>query len=295
MKTTLPERSQIIKERLDLIIEEILATAKSELAMVILFGSYARGDWVNDSYVEDHTTYSYQSDLDIMLVTKSPKYAAFKGGALQTKIEKRLDRRGLGWRPFIYPSITLITETIQRFNKELEKSQYFFSDIKKEGILLYDSGEFELSEPGILSLEERKEIAQDDYDLWFGDGCGFLIDTGHASKRSDLRRSAFYLHQATENFYNAILLVFSGYKGKVHDIELLGSLASNYSNELLKIFPRDTKEQNDRFILLQEAYIRARYDKKYKITEEELNYLTKRVEKLKDVTEKICQARINLE
>lgn len=77
--------------------------------------------------------------------------------------------------------------------------------------------------------------------------------------------------------------------------ELLGSLASNYSNELLKIFPRDTKEQNDRFILLQEAYIRARYDKKYKITEEELNYLTKRVEKLKDVTEKICQARINLE
>ena len=42
--------------------------------------------------------------------------------------------------------------------------------------------------------------------------------------------------------------------------------------------------------LLKEAYIRARYDKKYKITEEELLYLTKRVEKLKDVTEKICLA-----
>ena len=102
MKTTLPERSQIIKERLDLIIEEILATAKSELAMVILFGSYARGDWVNDSHAEDHTTHGCQSDSDVVLATKSPKHAAFKGGALQTKIEKRLDCRGLGWQSFMH-------------------------------------------------------------------------------------------------------------------------------------------------------------------------------------------------
>ena len=89
------------------------------------------------------------------------------------------------------------------------------------------------------------------------------------------------------------MLVFSGYKEKEHDIEKLGSLASNYSNELLKIFPRDTKEHNRLFILLKEAYIRARYDKTYKITEEELLYLIGRVEKLKSVTEEICQAWIS--
>ena len=159
--------------------------------------------------------------------------------------------------------------------------------------MLYDSGDFKLAEARDLSWEEQKEIAQDYFDNWFPDGCGFLIYTGHASERDDFKYGAFFLHQATESFYNAILLVFSGYKEKDHDIETLGSLASNYSDELLKIFPRDTEELNERFKLLKEAYIRARYDKKYKITEEELLYLTKRVEKLKDVTEKICLAWIN--
>lgn len=122
MKTKLPKRSLVIKERLDSIVEEILAVAKNELAMIILFGSYARGTWVVDSYVEDHITYSYKSDLDLMLVTKSPKYAGFQGRALQSKIKQRLQRRGLGGRPFLAPNITLITETIQHINEKLEKS-----------------------------------------------------------------------------------------------------------------------------------------------------------------------------
>jgi hypothetical protein len=50
-----------------------------------------------------------------------------------------------------------------------------------------------------------------------------------------------------ECFYNAILLVFSGYKSKTHDIETLGSLASNYSDELLEIFPRYTEERKECF------------------------------------------------
>jgi len=120
-----------------------------------------------------------------------------------------------------------------------------------------------------------------------------LIDTRNAFERNNLNLSAFYLHQATESFYSAILLVFTGYKPRLHDIEKLGSLASNYSDELLKIFPRDTKEQEELFVLLKSAYTEARYNKNYKITEEQLAYLIKRIEKLKSVTEEICKNRIN--
>ncbi len=74
---------------------------------------------------------------------------------------------------------------------------------------------------------------------------------------------------------------------------MLSSLASNYSYELLKIFHRDSKERNECFVLLQKAYINARYDKNYKITQEQLQYLIQRVEKLQAVTEEICLARIN--
>jgi hypothetical protein len=61
----------------------------------------------------------------------------------------------------------------------------------------------------------------------------------------------------------------------------LGSLASNYSDELLKIFPRDTKEQEEKFVLLKSAYTEARYNKNYKITEEQLVYLIKRSREIK--------------
>ena len=111
--------------------------------------------------------------------------------------------------------------------------------------------------------------------------------------RTCLIKQPFLLHQATESFYSAILLVFTGYKPRLHDIEKLGSLASNYSDELLKIFPRDTKEQEEKFVLLKSAYTEARYNKNYKITEEQLLYLIKRIEKLKSITEEICTNRIN--
>jgi HEPN domain-containing protein len=186
-----------------------------------------------------------------------------------------------------------VVEPIKYLNQQLEKSQYFFSDIKKEGILLYDSGEFTLAEPKDLNLEERKQIAKDDFDVWFGSGTEFLLGVDFYTKQDLLNKAAFLLHQATESFYSAILLVFTGYKPRLHDIEILGSLASNYSDELLKIFPRDTKEQEEKFVLLKSAYTEARYNKNYKITEEQLLYLIKRIEKLKSITEEICTRRIN--
>ncbi|MCC8461346.1 MAG: HEPN domain-containing protein [Candidatus Megaira endosymbiont of Carteria cerasiformis] len=293
MKTTLPKNSLIIKERLGAIVREILAVAKDQVAMIILFGSYAKGTWVRDWYVEGHITYSYESDLDILVVTKSPKYRGLKGASFESDLTKRLERKGLRGKTFGAPWVTFVVEPIKYLNQQLEKSQYFFSDIKKEGILLYDSGEFTLAEPKDLNWKERRQIAKDDFAQWIPRAIGFIKATNYMLQDNYLNLAAFQLHQATESFYSAILLVFTGYKPRLHDIEKLGSLASNYSDELLKIFPRDTKEQEEKFILLKLAYTEARYNKNYKITEEQLVYLIKRVEKLKSVTEEICTAWIN--
>ncbi len=293
MKTSLPENSLVIKDRLDAIVQEILAVARDQISMIILFGSYAKGTWVRDWYVEGHITYSYESDLDILVVTKSPKYRGPKGASFESDLTKRLERKGLRGKSFGAPWVTFVVEPIKYLNQQLEKSQYFFSDIKKEGILLYDSGEFTLAKPKDLNLEERKQIAKDDFDVWFGSGTEFLLGVDFYTKQDLLNKAAFLLHQATESFYSAILLVFTGYKPRLHDIEKLGSLASNYSDELLKIFPRDTKEQEEKFVLLKSAYTEARYNKNYKITEEQLLYLIKRIEKLKSITEEICTNRIN--
>ncbi|MCC8372230.1 MAG: HEPN domain-containing protein [Rickettsia endosymbiont of Pseudomimeciton antennatum] len=293
MKTVLPERSLIIQERLDNIVKEILHVSEKKVAMIILFGSYARGDWVQDEYKKGHITYSYQSDLDIMLVMKKNKYAGLAGLSIEDKIEKRLERKSLR-SPFDL-WVTLVLESIKTVNSQLEKGHYFFSDIKKEGILLYDSGEFQLAEAKNLPWEERRQIAKEDYEYWFARGTGFFMGANFYFERGEYAISAFLLHQATESFYNAILLVFSGYKPKLHDIRKLGSISGNYNEELWQIFPHSSVEQRQCFRLLEQAYVEARYNKDYRITKEQLLYLIDRVEQLKTVTEKICLERINKE
>ncbi|MDR0774277.1 MAG: HEPN domain-containing protein [Rickettsia sp.] len=293
MKTVLPERSLIIQERLDNIVKEILAVSKHKIAMIILFGSYARGDWVQDEYKKGHITYSYQSDLDIMLVMKKGKHAGLAGLAIEDKIERRLEKKSLR-SPFEL-WVTLVLESTKTVNTQLEKGHYFFSYIKKEGILLYDSGEFQLAEAKNLPWGERRQIAKEDYEYWFARGKGFFLACKYQLTRKDFALSAFELHQTTESFYNAILLVFSGYKPKLHDIRKLGSIAGNYNEELWQIFPHSSIEQRQCFRLLEQAYVEARYNKDYRITKEQLLYLIDRVKKLKTVTEKICLERINKE
>lgn len=60
----------------------------------------------------------------------------------------------------------------------------------------------------------------------------------------------------------------------------------------MTVFPRKTKEEKRLFNLLNRAYIDARYKKSYKITKEELEYLSGRVTKLMKLTEDICKERI---
>ena len=289
MKSELPIRTLLIKNRLSLIVEAILSVTDQKIAKIILFGSYARGTWVEDTYIEGHTTYSYQSDLDLLLIMKKGKSSRLQMLKMEEKIEKQLKKKRLEDNPWV----TLIIEPIGAVNKQLETGQYFFSDIKKEGILLYDNGEYQLSVAKELDAGERRAIAQNDYDYWFKRGSGFLTVTKFcAFENNDFSLAAFELHQATESFYNAILLVFSGYKPKLHDIRKLGCMVSNYHNDLLKIFHIDTSEQKKCFELLRKAYIEARYDKNYEINKTQLDYLIKRVEKLKIVTENVCLTEI---
>jgi hypothetical protein len=58
MKTSLPQQSEHVATQLAAITDVIRELVGSDLAMLILFGSYARGTSVNDRYVEDNILYS---------------------------------------------------------------------------------------------------------------------------------------------------------------------------------------------------------------------------------------------
>jgi len=297
MKISLPEKSKSHEETILTIRDIILKTYKDRIAFIILFGSFARGDWVHDKYVENGIVYEFASDYDFLIVTNTNKQGTgYSAINLKYDLEKKLKLFG---QPYKVHTPSIIVEPVERLNKELEKGQYFFSDIKKQGICLFDSKEFKLKEAKELSKEERRQISKDYFEQWFESGKSFLEGSkfyfqkihseGSRSKQVSLNNSAFILHQATESLFNCALLTLTGYKPKTHDLLELNKLCSSQSKQFLNIFPTKDESQKHCFDLLRKAYIEARYSKDYVITEEELKYLIERVEGLKKVSDTVCK------
>ena len=252
---------------------------------VILFGSYARGDWVEDRTVgNDNNVYEYKSDYDILIVTKNSRRYEIED--YPRRIEDKAAK--LGVRTYL----SIIFHTPKEFKRAVNKGKYFFVDIINEGIMLHSSGRTPLPEIEELTLDEQKHYAQEDFKNWFESAVEFLDAAFYEINKKHYKKAAFELHQAAERFYTAVMLVFTSYKPKLHDLEKLAHKAQVLSKEFKNIFPKSTQKEKDLFDLLKRAYVEARYDMSYKITREELEYLAERVKLLQQTTEIVCKAKI---
>jgi HEPN domain-containing protein len=196
------------------------------------------------------------------------------------------------WRRAQPHSLSLLVHDIADVNRQLEAGYYFFSDIKKEGILIYDSGLIHLADAKTRSPAERAVTAQMWFDQWFKTASGFYRQYEHAIDDGDLNIAAFDLHQATERFYHAALLVLTAYKPKTHNLEDLGKRAGDLHPDLRNVLPHSDPEDARLFKLLKRAYVDARYDPTYAITADELAALAERVRDLKTRVERVCRDRI---
>jgi len=262
-----------------------ITTDAYPVEMIILFGSYARNDWVEDMYDDEH--YRYQSDIDILVIVET------RGINTQNEIEQELETK-IEQDEQIKTPVSIIVHDIDYINVHLKKTQYFFSDIKKEGVLLHDSKNHQLESPRKLRSLERKQLAQDDFDYYFKEADDFKEGVEFYLSRGKLNKAVFLLHQETEWIYAAVLLIFTRYKPKLHDLAALRKLTNALSNGLISVFPVDNGNVNERrlFKLLRKAYVDARYKPSYKITRDELTQLIERVEKLDKIGRTICLRKI---
>jgi predicted nucleotidyltransferase/HEPN domain-containing protein len=263
---------------------ETLAGFK-EVEMVLLFGSYARGNWVEDQYVEKDVLFEYRSDYDILVVlTHEDLQRKYK---IEDKVKAELITTGKVETP-----LGLIFHGIKHLNKSLTLGNYFFKDIKEEGVVLYDSEKVKLAHPKKLTTQEYKDKAQGYFDQWFLSANDFLETFQFDFGRGKFHQAAFLLHQATERYYTTILLVFTDYRPKDHNLETLG-IKIEMCDKRFDVFPKETDEEKRLFELLKSAYIDARYNMdEFSIAKEELEYLAEKVNLLKAAAEKVCKEKI---
>jgi hypothetical protein len=91
-----------------------------------------------------------------------------------------------------------------------------------------------------------------------------------------------------------VLLVCTFYTPHVHNLGFLRTQAERLDRRLTYVWPRDTRKERAMFEKLKEAYVKARYSKHYRISEEELTWLGDRVEELGRVVQEVCLERIQM-
>ena len=101
-----------------------------QILKVILFGSYARGDWVDDPVG------GYVSDYDLLVVVNHEKLTdvlEFWAGADDHLLrEYQIAHR-------LTAPVNFIVHSLADVNKRLKHGRYFFTDIVRDGVVLYEA------------------------------------------------------------------------------------------------------------------------------------------------------------
>ena len=280
----LPEKKQSdLKQLVGLIRDNV-----KNVGMVILYGSYARNTYVDyDQRIEFGVPTYFMSDYDILILTRKP-IGAIEYSLYDKIADAFFEHKN---RPF-HTKPQFINYGIDDFNYALTKAHYFETEIKRQGIILYDSGEYKLARRRKLNFDEIQERAQKYYDDKFYTAIDYLNGVGFYCGNGRYKTASFHLHQSTEHFFRTIELVFTLYSPKEHKLAEFMNRCKRFTTEIFKALPRDTPEEERLFKLLERAYVESRYNPDFEITKEDIDALLPKVEHLRDIVEKVCTAQI---
>ena len=258
---------------------------QARILKVILYGSYARGGWVD----EPHTAKGYQSDFDLLVIVNNDRLT--DRAEFWATAEDRLNR-ALAITKTLRTPVNFIVHTLQEVNDGLAHGRYFFMDVARDGIALYQSDDTELHQPKPKTPKQALAMAEEYYGEWLPSAASFVKGYHFYMQEGDWKKAAFLLHQATEQLYHCVLLVCTFYTPHVHNLGFLRTQAERIDPRLVDAWPRDSRVDRARFEKLKEAYVKARYSKHYRISEDELAWLGERVEVLGQAVQVICEERI---
>ena len=251
---------------------------------IILFGSYARNDWV------DERDNGYQSDFDLLIVVSHQDLTEIADYWYVAE-DKILRDQAIG-RP-----VNIIVHSIDEVNQALTRGEYFWVDIVRDGIALYELPQHELAAAMPASHADAFEMADAYFNEWMPAIARSLTTAEDQLSRGGdqlgwRKDAAFSLHQGTERAYACFLLVRTLYFPRSHNIKFLRSLAEDNEPRLIDAWPRASKLDRRRFELLKRAYVEARYSANYEISREDLEALADGVRRLRDLVEAVSRERL---
>jgi HEPN domain-containing protein len=266
----------VVKQRQLCAITRIIRAA-ADVERVILFGSHARGDWVDDPVG------GYLSDFDVLVLVGSQSLAADE--ALWADCQERA-REVAGDTP-----VSLIAHTVDDVRQQLARGSSFFRDVMSEGIALYDAARLAIVVPELTSAQ-RLELARVSMARYFEHAAELYRSFERNLAHGSYAIAAFEIHQVAETIYKAVLLVFTAYQPKLHDLDELGRRCARAAPGIGPLVPPDAPDRERLAALLRAAYVDARYSFTFHISREDLDVLARYVGAFRTRAEQACRERL---
>lgn len=250
---------------------------------IILFGSYARNDWV------DEPDNGYLSDFDLLVIVSHEKLTDIADYWYVAEDKILRD-------PAVGRTVNIIVHTMAEVNQALTRGEYFWTDILRDGVTLYELPGHPFAQPQPMTAAEAHDAAQRHLIKWL-ESVDRSLETAkdQLEKGGDLgwrRDAAFSLHQAVERAYVCFLLVHTFYFPRSHNIKFLRSLAEDRDKRLIGAWSREGRAERRRFELLKRAYVEARYSDEYDVGADDLALQLKSVVQLRDLVATVSRERI---
>lgn len=287
-RTSLDKVPQKAQAAIKLVTNLVANSLKNKLVMVWLFGSYARGEAINDRRIsqETGTLSEYYSDIDILVVVRGS--SGLRG---QPSRWSRLCKR-VAEHPDIPFTIHMMSETLPRLNEAIENGEYFYRDVISEGVVLFSTIN-QLSKAKDLSPHERREWAVKYFERFYTRAVAMRQSVGFHYQLDDYGSSIYTLHQMTEHLCHTYLLVFTHYKPRSHDLGELRNRVAAIDKQVLAILTENTEQEKVNFELLNQAYVDARYKTVYNVDKTVLEALITRVSAFQIWVYDSCLAEID--
>jgi uncharacterized protein len=256
---------------------------RARILKIILYGSFARGDWVYSPQ-----TNGFASDYDILIIVNQEEVL---DEIHWVNLKDHLSREhGISAR--LRHEASIIVHTLQQVNNNLAEGRHFFVNMQQDAIALYQLDDSALATPQPLTPEQSLELAEEYFEDWFPTAGEFYENFEFSFSKARWKNAAFLLHQTAERLYHALMLTCTLYTPHSHNLDHLRTIAKQIDRRLVYVWPEGQRIERARFSRLKEAYVKARYSKRYQISREDLEWLAERVQELSVTVQTVCAERI---
>ncbi len=176
----------------------------------------------------------------------------------------------------------------QRLLHALEHEHVFYTLHCVPENLVYDNGRKAYP---VLRLEQTAVLKAGivrDFSRHLGAVDRFLAcaeDTRTEEQQSGL--AGFFVHQSVETVYRSLIRVLDGYDKRCHQVRALQKAVRLCAPQLQSVFPDNTKQEQRLLDLLEDCYLRGRYDDGFTIADDDLDVLIARGRTLRNTAERL--------